>query len=125
MIEIDEKVFWWPLNRAFKGQKKDLENDEVTSNFHDFASRGFTEIIRSNESIFSEKICIKECLEIEITQVVCCGHPQNIYFMLNSSNIFHCVKPEEMWTEKGKFHLIRLENRGDIVYECTMGDSTI
>jgi len=47
-----------------------LENDEVTSNFHDFASRGFTEIIRSNESIFSEKICIKECLEVGETEAV-------------------------------------------------------
>ena len=32
---------------AFKGQKKGLKNDEVTSNFYDFASRGFAETIRS------------------------------------------------------------------------------
>ena len=36
----------------------------------------------------------KEYLEIEETQVVCFGHPKNIYFMLNSSNIFHCVSPD-------------------------------
>ena len=42
---------------------------------------------------FYGKICIKEYLEIEETQVVCFGHPKNIYFMLNSSNIFHCA----MW----------------------------
>ena len=41
---------------------------------------------------FYGKICIKEYLEIEETQVVCFGHPKNIYFMLNSSNIFHCDK---------------------------------
>ena len=100
MIEIDEKVFWWPLNRAFKGQKKDLENDEVTSNFHDFASRGFTEIIRSNESIFSEKICIKECLEVEKTQVVYCGHPQNNHFMLNSATMFYCDRRPTVNSQK-------------------------
>ena len=31
---------------AFKGQKKGLKNDEVTSNFYDFASKGFTETIK-------------------------------------------------------------------------------
>ena len=35
-------------------------------------------------------ICIKACIEIEKTQVVCCGHSKNIYFMLNSNKIFHC-----------------------------------
>ena len=28
-----------------KGQKKGLKNDDVTSNFYDFASKGFTETI--------------------------------------------------------------------------------
>ena len=37
------------------------------------------------------KTCIKACLEIEKSQVVCCSHPQNIYFMLNSNRIFHCA----------------------------------
>ena len=63
----------------------------MTSNFYDFASRGFTETIRSKKPVFSEKICIKECLEVGETQVVCCGHPQNIYFMLNSTTMFHCA----------------------------------
>ena len=40
---------------------------------------------------FNEKTCIKACLEIEKSQVVCCSHPQNIYFMLNSNRIFHCA----------------------------------
>ena len=30
-----------------KARKQGLKNDEVTSNFYDFASRGFTETIRS------------------------------------------------------------------------------
>ena len=51
-------------------QKKGLKNDEVTSNFYDFASRGFTETIRSKQPVFSEKVCIKECLEVEETQAV-------------------------------------------------------
>ena len=63
----------------------------MTSNFYDFASREFTETIRSKKPVFSEKICIKECLEVEATQVVCCGHPQNNYLMLNSNKMFHCA----------------------------------
>ena len=98
MIEIDEKVFWWPLNRAFKGQKKDLENDEVTSNFHDFASRGFTEIIRSDESIFSEKICIKECLEVGETEAVWCSHPLKKLFSIEQ--YYHVP----LWYSKRKHH---------------------
>ena len=39
---------------------------------------------------FYGKICIKACLEIETTQVVCCSRPKNIYFMLTSTNSFHC-----------------------------------
>ena len=61
-----------------------------TSNFYDFTSRGFTETIRSKQPAFSQKVCIKESLEDEETQVVRCGHPQNIYFMLNSTTTFHC-----------------------------------
>ena len=51
---------------------------------------------------FYDKICIKEYLEIEETQVVCFGHPKNIYFMLNSSNIFHCAIAERFlrWLPK-------------------------
>ena len=45
----------------------------------------------ANSLFFSEKVCIKEYLWIEETQVVCCGHPRNIYFMLNSTTTFHCV----------------------------------
>ena len=59
---------------TFKGQKKGLKNDEMTCDFYDFASREFTETIRSKKSAFSEKVCIKECLEVEKTQVVCCSH---------------------------------------------------
>ena len=58
------------LQRAFKGEKKGLKNDEVTSNFYDFASRGFTETIKTKQPVFSEKICIKECLEVGETQAV-------------------------------------------------------
>ena len=43
-------------------------------------------------SLFFEKICIKECLEVGETQVVCCGHTKNIYFMLNSTTMFHSAK---------------------------------
>ena len=45
---------------------------------------------RKQNDWFYGNICIKEYLEIEETQVVCFGHPKNIYFMMNSSNIFHC-----------------------------------
>ena len=31
---------------------------------------------------------IKACLEIEKTQAVCCSHPPNIYFLLNSNKSF-------------------------------------
>ena len=48
-------------------------------------------IYEANTLFFFEKICIKECLEIEITQVVCCGHPQNIYFLLNGTTRIHCA----------------------------------
>ena len=41
------KNYFDGLQRAFKGQNKDLKNNEVTSNFYDFASRGVTETIRS------------------------------------------------------------------------------
>ena len=84
------KKYFDGLQRVSKGLKKGLKNDDMTSNFYDFASRGFTETIRSKWPVFSEKICIKECLEVEETQVVCCGHPKNIYFMLNSTTMFHC-----------------------------------
>ena len=36
---------------------------------------------------FNEKTCIKACLEIEKSQVVCCSHPKNSYFLLNSINV--------------------------------------
>ena len=51
----------------------------------------FSEQTQEKKNVFYGKICIKACLEIEETQVVCCGHLQNNYFMLNSNNtIFHC-----------------------------------
>ena len=58
------------MKQYFDGPKKGLKNDDMTSNFYDFASRGFTETIRSNQPVFSEKVCIKECLEVEETQAV-------------------------------------------------------
>ena len=51
----------------------------------------FSEQKYAKRLVFMEKICIKACPEIEITQVVCCGHPKNIHFMLNSSRNFHCA----------------------------------
>ena len=53
-----------------EGQKEGVKNDEVTSNFYDFASRGFTKTIRSICLIFLKKTYIKECLEVGETQAV-------------------------------------------------------
>ena len=64
------KKYFDGLQRVSKGLKKGLKIDDMTSNFYDFASRGFTETIRSKKPVFSEKICIKECLEVEETQAV-------------------------------------------------------
>ena len=44
----------------------------------------------SNRLVFYGKICTTGGIEVEKTQVVCCGHPQNIYCMLNSNKICHC-----------------------------------
>ena len=52
----------------------------MTSNFYDFASRGFTETNWSNWLGFSKKICIKKCLEVEETHVVWYVHLERIYF---------------------------------------------
>ena len=38
-----------------EGQKEGVKNDEVTSNFYDFASRGFTKTIRSICLFFLKK----------------------------------------------------------------------
>ena len=35
------------------------------------------------------------CLEIEKTHVVCYGHPQNNYFLLNTNKITHCDKSRD------------------------------
>ena len=51
----------------------------------------FREQTHAKRLFFYGKLCIKACLEIVKTQVVCCGHPQNNYFMLNSNKISHCV----------------------------------
>ena len=64
------KNYFDGLQRVSKGLEKGLKNDDMTSNFYDFASRGFTETIRSKQPVFSEKMCIKECLEVEKTHVV-------------------------------------------------------
>ena len=42
------KKYFDGLQRVSKGLKKGLKNDDMTSNFYDFASRGFTETIWSN-----------------------------------------------------------------------------
>ena len=39
------KKYFDGLQRVSKGLKKGLKNDDMTSNFYDFASRGFTETI--------------------------------------------------------------------------------
>ena len=56
-----------------------------------FYDSEFPRIDASKKTIFYGKVCTKESLEIEKTQVVCCGHPQNKYFMLNSNKISHCA----------------------------------
>ena len=63
----------------------------MTSFSNSFYDSEFPRIDASKKTIFYGKICIKESLEIEKTQVVCCGHPQNNYFMLNSNKISHCA----------------------------------
>ena len=40
---------------------------------------------------FYGKICIKASLKIEKTQAVCCSHPQNILFLLNSNKSFTVI----------------------------------
>ena len=82
------KSLWRPL----KARKKGLKNDNMTSFSNSFYDSEFPRIDASKKTIFYGKICIKESLEIEKTQVVCCGHPQNNYFMLNSNKISHCAK---------------------------------
>ena len=49
----------------------------------------------ANSLFFSEKIGIKECLEIEETHVVWCGHLEKIYFLLNSTTTFHCGRSQQ------------------------------
>ena len=39
---------------------------------------------------FSRKICIKECLEVEETQVVWCGHLEQVYFYWIVIDLLHC-----------------------------------
>ena len=51
------------------------------------ASTAFRRTEANKKTGFYRKICIKACLEIEKTQVVCCSHPQNSYFLLNSINV--------------------------------------
>ena len=83
MIKIDEKVFWWPL-KVWKMMKSQVISMILL--LEDLLKES-----EANSLFFSEKICVKECLEVRETQVVCCGHPQNIYFLLNSTTTFHCV----------------------------------
>ena len=78
------------LSKTFiKSWNKVEKHDDITSfsySFYDF------EFPQTNATtVFYGKICIKACLEIEKTHVVCCGHPQNNYFMFNSNKISHCV----------------------------------
>ena len=65
----------------------------MTSFPNSFYDLEFPRTDASKRTGFYGKICVKACLEIEKTQVVCCGHPKNIYFMLNSNKISHCVIP--------------------------------
>ena len=48
--------------------------------------------MQANRLFFYGIICIRGGLEVEKTQVVCCGKPQNNYFILNSNKISHCVR---------------------------------
>jgi hypothetical protein len=50
----------------------------------------FCKQTQAKRLVFIKKKCIKACLEIEKTQVLCCSHPQNIYFRLTCTNSFHC-----------------------------------
>ena len=51
------------------------------------APKAFPRTDQSKKTVFYGKMCIKACLEVEKTQVVCCSHPQNSYFLLNSINV--------------------------------------
>ena len=64
------KSLWRPL----KARKKGLKNDDMTSFSNSFYDSEFPRIDASKKTIFYGKICIKKSLEIEKTQVVCCGY---------------------------------------------------
>ena len=52
------------------------------------------------------KICIKECLKFEKTQVVCYSLPKNIYFRLTSTNSFHC----DMYFRNLSYFLVEMQS---------------
>ena len=77
---------------------------------HNFFFNCFTAFGRTDASKktgFYGKICIKACLEIEKTQVVCCSHPKNIYFRLTSTNSFHCASPSRLEAHAGIFKSVQ------------------
>ena len=78
------------LRRPFKDKKKGLKNDDMTSFSNSFYDSEFLQTDASKQTVFYGKICIRGCLEVQKTQVVCCDHPKNNYFMLNSNKISHC-----------------------------------
>ena len=61
------------LWRPLKAWKKGLKNDAMTSFSNSFYDSEFPRTDASKKTVFYGKICIKESLEIEKTQVVCCG----------------------------------------------------
>ena len=92
MLKSIKKYFYgiYILWRPLRAWRKGLKNDAMTSFSNSFYDSEYPQTDASKKTVFNGKICIKESLEIEKTQVVCCGHPQNNYFMLNSNKISHC-----------------------------------
>ena len=86
------KKYFDGLQRVSKGLKKGLKNDDMTSFSYSFYDSEFLRTDASKQTVFYGKICIRGRLEVEKTQVVCCGHPQNIYFMVNSTTGFRCAR---------------------------------
>ena len=65
---------------AVKGQKR-LGKCKISAwNVKQIAIEGLLKQTEANSFFFLEKTCIKECLEVEETQVVWCGHLEKKYF---------------------------------------------
>jgi hypothetical protein len=70
---------------AYKGQKivrfePEMSNLSVKKFLS--CSRGFTETIWSKYPVFSKKVCIKECLEVEETQAIWCSDLENFFISI-------------------------------------------